>query len=180
MRRISFLTAALLYAANSYGVESSCLTTLSLDWKDADSVLVTGDFSSWAGSEAEGAVAMSRNDKGIWTTTFAAPAGQSTYKYIIDGVQWVLDPQNPFSADDGFGGQNSVLRCESLPIRETQCGKPDEFDWRDTVMYFAMVDRFFDSDGQASPVDGVTSFGRDSASAQYEGGDLPGVTEKIP
>jgi glycosidase len=52
-----------------------------------------------------------------------------------------------------------------------------EFDWRDAVMYFAMVDRFYDSDGQRDVVPGVTD--GPLASGQYKGGDLRGMTEKL-
>jgi glycosidase len=48
------------------------------------------------------------------------------------------------------------------------------FRWDDAVIYFAMTDRFFDSDGHADPVPGVSDF-----AAQYEGGDWAGVTAKL-
>jgi len=60
-----------------------------------------------------------------------------------------------------------------------QCGDPSAFEWRDAVMYFAMVDRFYDSDGLNDPVEGVTEDHEYGASAQYNGGDLAGVTEKM-
>jgi len=46
-------------------------------------------------------------------------------------------------------------------------------------MYFALVDRFYDSDGQSMPVDGVTGMTEGGSSGQYEGGDLAGVTAKM-
>lgn len=60
-----------------------------------------------------------------------------------------------------------------------QCGDAASFDWRDAVMYFALVDRFFDSDGESMPVDGVTGMTEGGSSGQYEGGDLAGVTAKM-
>ncbi len=56
------------------------------------------------------------------------------------------------------------------------CGDVDAFDWRDTVLYFAMIDRFHDSDGLSDPVIGASGFDGYGSSAQYEGGDLAGVT----
>ena len=178
VKKLLFLSC-LLWAQSGSANEVDCEASLALDWQDASAVLITGDFNSWAASEDDGAVAMSRNDRGLWQANISIPQGSSAYKYIINGEQWVVDPQNPFTINDGFGGKNSVVKCQGLPIEKAQCGLPEKFDWRDTVMYFAMIDRFNDSDGQSSPVDGVTGYGRDYASAQYEGGDIKGVTEKI-
>ena len=55
--------------------------------------------------------------------------------------------------DDGFGGQNSLQnRTADLPAGPGQCGPLDAYQWEDAVMYFVMVDRFYDSDGQSDPV----------------------------
>lgn len=61
-----------------------------------------------------------------------------------------------------------------------QCGDATAFDWRDAVLYFVMTDRFFDSDGVSVPVDGATEMTAYGSSGQYEGGDLAGVTAKLP
>ena len=115
----------------------------------------------------------------LWeATTTIATHGRHEYKFVLDGgltpADWIADPTNPETAPDGYGGQNSVLW-----ICEEACD-PAEFDWRDTVLYFAMVDRFYDSDGSNDPVTGATDGNATRASsAQYEGGDLPGVTAKM-
>jgi len=31
------------------------------------------------------------------------------YKFVLDGTNWVTDPNNPTQVDDGFGGLNSYL-----------------------------------------------------------------------
>ncbi len=145
----------------------------------AAEVLVTGSFTEpvpWAATIAEGALPMTLRGA-VWELEAALAAGIHRYKLIVDG-QWLSDTSNPDAEDDGYGGFNSVYRCED---RAASCGAPQDFDWRDTVMYFAMTDRFFDSDGQASPVPGVTD--GDAArgsSGQYEGGDLAGVRAKLP
>ncbi|MEL6185906.1 MAG: alpha-amylase family glycosyl hydrolase, partial [Myxococcota bacterium] len=60
------------------------------------------------------------------------------------------------------------------------CGDLSEFDWRNVVLYFALVDRFRDSDGQRTEVSGATDGDAYLASSgQYEGGDLQGVTERL-
>lgn len=47
------------------------------------------------------------------------------------------------------------------------------FDWRDATLYMAMPDRFRDSDGQRSPIDGPEPI------ANWQGGDLPGLAAAI-
>src|SRR5690606_1107383 len=101
--------------------------------------------------------------------------GRHEYKLIIDGTDWIADPNADGFVPDCCGGQNGVLF-----VCSTGCGELADFDWRDAVMYFAMVDRFADSDGVASEVSGVS--GGDATvgpSGQYEGGDLPGATSRL-
>ena len=150
--------------------------TFTYDDPSATTVWVSGSFTSWATTPAEGALELSNDGTGTWTlTTLIEPFGRHEYKFIVNGTMWIPDPANPEQVDDTFGGFNSVLH-----VCSTACGDLSEFDWRDTVMYFAMVDRFYDSDGSAMPVSGAT--GGDAStgpSGQYEGGDLAGVTEKL-
>lgn len=90
--------------------EVSCTETeFSLEYNDTQSVWVTGSFTNWAGSVDEGALALSRNSDGIWTLKTNLPAGRHTYKFVVSGDNWIQDPNNPNSEDDGFGGQNSVI-----------------------------------------------------------------------
>ena len=152
-----------------------------------DSVHVAGEFNGWPGTRAEGGWAMAfLPDRGLWYVKQEVQNGSWQYKFVInDGEQWIADPTNPDSVDDTFGGTNSLLTvdCEDLPPAPGVCGDLEVFDWRDAVMYFAMVDRFYDHDGRNDPVEpGVVSEGDAlaGASAQYFGGDLAGVTEKMP
>src|SRR5690606_18095223 len=98
------------------------------------------------------------------------------YKLIIDGMEpWIPDPNAEELVPDGFGGQNSVLF-----VCSTGCGELEAFDSRDAVMYFAMVDRFSDGDGDADPVSGASDGDATSGpSGQYEGGDLEGATMRL-
>lgn len=143
----------------------------------ATTVWVTGTFTDWATTPAEGALELENDGTGTWTlTTLIEVFGRHEYKLVIDGSTWIHDPDNPDRVDDGFGGYNSVLL-----VCTTSCGELDEFDWRDTVMYFAMVDRFADGDGSSMPVSGVSDGdARTGPSGQYEGGDLAGATARLP
>ena len=147
----------------------------------ATSVWVSGSWLAtdevWPPTPAEGALELVEDPAGVWSlTVLVEPIERHEYKLILNGDEWIADPANPSSVPDGFGGMNSVL-----DVCGAACGDTGVFDWRDAVMYFAMVDRFRDSDGRADAVPGVT--GGDAAtgpSGQYEGGDLPGVTERLP
>jgi glycosidase len=120
-------------------------------------------------------------DLGVWYAKREIPNGAWEYKLVLDETTWVTDPANPDTVPDGVtpDGRNSVLTLDCAGA-VSACGDLAAFDWRDAVMYFVMVDRFRDSDDRAQTVAGAT--GGDAAtgpSGQYEGGDLPGVTERL-
>ena len=144
----------------------------------ATSVWVSGSWLGWPATPAAGALEMTREGDTWSVTTLVEPIQQHQYKFIVDGGSvWIPDPSNPNRVDDGLGtgGFNSVL-----DVCSAACGELDEFDWRDTFMYFVMVDRFRDSDGMASPVAGATDGDATRGpSGQYEGGDLRGITQEM-
>lgn len=159
------------------------LTTFTLDAPSASTVWLTGSFVAdgagvWPGTLEDGAIELVNDGTGTWSvTTLIEPIGRHLYKFIVDGSStWIPDPGNPVTEPDGVGGFNSVI-----DVCSASCGELDAFDWRDTVMYFAMVDRFRDSDGVTMPVPGASDGdARTGPSGQYEGGDLAGVTEELP
>ncbi len=160
-------------------VDPNCHPSFELTgYSDASEVVVTGSFTSpqWAATAAEGAEPMTW-DGAKWSTTLDLAPGTYSYKFVVDGTTWLADPNNPNTEDDGYGGVNSLYTCDG---GTTMCGDPDAFDWRDTVMYFVMTDRFYDSDGEADPVDNVSPTDAYGNSGQYLGGDLPGVRAKVP
>jgi len=77
----------------------------------ATSVWLTGSFTAWGGDPANGAIALTLGGDGAWTVTQTFQAGDYQYKFIVDATQWIPDPGNPNSVDDGFGGTNSVYTC---------------------------------------------------------------------
>ena len=92
------------------------------------------------------------------------------------------------AGSDGSGGGNTSADGGSGPTTmggnatgSGVCGDLKGFDWRDSVMYFALVDRFADGTPGATAVPGASAGDATTgASAQYEGGDLPGLTSKLP
>ena len=135
----------------------------------AQSVQLAGSFTNW---ESE-AVNLEKVE-GIWHRTLILEEDVHIYKFIVDG-EWIPDPGNPRTEEDGFGGVNSLIpvRCGGA------CGDLEAFDWRDAIMYFAMIDRFYDSDGKDVSVDGASGPDGFGSTAQYEGGDIAGVEEKL-
>ncbi len=77
----------------------------------ASSVWLTGSFVQWAGDPQSGAVAFTQGTDGAWTGSYTFAAGTHQYKFIVDGTEWILDPTNPDTADDGMGNTNNVYTC---------------------------------------------------------------------
>ncbi len=71
-------------------------------------VFLAGSFNDW--SDAKTRMTDADGD-GTYTVSLLLAKGSYQYKFVVDG-QWQQDPNNPEGADDGFGGQNSVLRVD--------------------------------------------------------------------
>ncbi|HZS39805.1 MAG TPA: alpha-amylase family glycosyl hydrolase [Polyangia bacterium] len=148
------------------------------------SVTLIGDFAADGWTKG---VALSLSS-GKWTATIPVAWNvQVTYKFHVvyndKSEKWLPDPTNAVTADDGFGGKNSVasaITCTEWTCVSTQIACPGGaqggFDWRDAVMYFVFVDRFLDgnpANDQPLPDPGL------AAAANWQGGDWAGVTQKI-
>lgn len=76
-----------------------------LEAPGAQSVSVAGDFSSWEDQhtldDADG--------DGVWTGRVPLRPGVHQYMFVIDGADWVTDPQAERYADDGFGNRNAII-----------------------------------------------------------------------
>jgi hypothetical protein len=77
----------------------------------ASTVMLTGDFTMWGGDPAHGAIPFVLGADGGWTGSHDFAQGTYQYKFVVDGTQWIADPTNPDTVDDGFGGVNSVYTC---------------------------------------------------------------------
>ena len=72
---------------------------------DARTVAVAGSFNRWDPS----AHLLSGPDRsGRWTVAIPLPPGQYEYLFVVNGSDWVPDPDAPW-VDDGMGGKNSLL-----------------------------------------------------------------------
>lgn len=85
--------------------EATIYVQFVLEAPSARSVAVAGDFNGWSPelvlSDADG--------DGRWTGRLPLKPGLHEYMFVIDGSQWVTDPQAERYADDGFGNRNAVL-----------------------------------------------------------------------
>jgi serine protease AprX len=78
----------------------------SLHDHDASRVQVLGSWNDWNLPCVEAACV----ERGYWQTHPAKlPKGRHTYKFLLDGDEWLDDPANPKKAPDGLGGLNSVV-----------------------------------------------------------------------
>jgi glycosidase len=112
-------------------------------------------------------VALSQDEES-WVVELPLQDGEFIeYKFVIDGSEWVLDPNNESRLPDSTGIVNSVYQAD--------CGcRADAFDWRDGILYFVFLDRFRDGDtGNNGPIDNVPF------EANYQGGDLAGLKQKV-
>ncbi|MEW6555852.1 MAG: CsgG/HfaB family protein [Elusimicrobiota bacterium] len=73
-----------------------------------ETVYLAGTFSDWSPTVHK----MKKNKNGIWTVTIPLSHGRYQYKFVIDGIYWKEDPNNPDKTDDGYGGYNSVLEIK--------------------------------------------------------------------
>jgi hypothetical protein len=91
---------------------ATCDHAFRLDGHGTDSsVWLTGSFVNWAGDPQAGAVQFALGVDGGWTGNYAFQAGSHQYKYIVNGNNWILDPTNPNTVDDGMGHTNNLYVC---------------------------------------------------------------------
>lgn len=103
---------AAVAAVDAAGMAARCDHGFRLDGHGTDSsVWLTGSFVGWASTPAGGAVAFTLGVDGGWTASYAFEAGTHQYKLVVNGTDWILDPTNPNTADDGMGNTNNVYVC---------------------------------------------------------------------
>jgi len=66
---------------------------------------VAGSFNNWDPKVHP----LQSTDGRFWQMTLSLPPGKYTYKFVLNGSQWILDPKARLSEDDGNGNVNSVL-----------------------------------------------------------------------
>ncbi|MCL2822394.1 MAG: alpha-amylase family glycosyl hydrolase [Polyangiaceae bacterium] len=149
----------------------TCKFKFVFPYNGESTVSVSGTFNDWS---TVGLPMAKVGTQWIATAPDLQWGSDIEYKFIINGTNWVTDPHNDKYADDGFGGNNSLI--QELTCEWWKCGEgaPGTFNWRDAIMYFAFTDRFNNgnkaNDGPISSVE---------TAANYQGGDFAGITAKI-
>ncbi|MFC1586070.1 hypothetical protein ACFL5V_11020 [Fibrobacterota bacterium] len=77
---------------------------VSLSLPKAESVTLVGDFNGWDKTSHP----LIRDREGNWKISLKLERGYFQYQILVDGITWMIDPNNPVQASDGFGGYNSV------------------------------------------------------------------------
>lgn len=77
---------------------------------DAKRVYIVGDFNNWSPTADP---MVDENGDGQWTLYYNLPPGVYEYKFVVNGTEWITDPSNPEKVEDGFAGENSVIRVRS-------------------------------------------------------------------
>ena len=72
----------------------------------ADRVSLAGSFNDW---QADGVQLTQNAETGVWTGTVPLRPGEHQYMFVIDGAEWIPDPDAHAQVDDGFGQTNSVI-----------------------------------------------------------------------
>lgn len=76
----------------------------------AESVHLVGDFTEW-----QPTIALEDADgDGTWSGRVPLLPGVHEYMFVIDGSDWVTDPNAAGYQDDGFGQRNAVVAVSSL------------------------------------------------------------------
>jgi hypothetical protein len=72
----------------------------------ARTVALVADFNAWRPEAGQ----MVEIRPGVWQiSAMAPPAGEHTYKFLVDGERWRHDVENPACIEDGCGGYYSRL-----------------------------------------------------------------------
>lgn len=72
---------------------------------NAKTVDLMCEFNGWK------AVPMTKGDDGVWTVKVDLPSGKHAYKFLVDGTEWVTDP-NSSSKKTVDGVENSAVEVD--------------------------------------------------------------------
>src|SRR3954463_15314709 len=72
---------------------------------DAHGVELMCDFNGWKG------VAMTKGDDGVWSVKVELSSGTHAYKFLVDGKDWVFDPDNS-NKKNVDGVENSAVEIK--------------------------------------------------------------------
>ena len=155
-----------------------CAHTITFPDHGESSVELRGDFGgedTWVNGKP-----MAKKG-GVWSVDFTIPFSKAIqFKFFVNGTTWTIDDAQPKITDSNANTNNTFAgkACEPALCEEDGALAPGVFDWRDSVIYFTFVDRFFNGN-TANDCDIAGVSGGTKSIANYQGGDWAGVTQKI-
>ncbi len=93
-------------AVEAAAAPSTILVRFELVAPNADRVSLAGSFNDW---QPDGVRLIQNPETGVWTGTVPLRPGEHQYMFVIDGAEWIPDPDAHAQVDDGFGQTNSVI-----------------------------------------------------------------------
>jgi glycosidase len=155
-----------------------CAETFTYPYGGETSVELRGNYRAGAWTMGD----MMTHTGSVWTVQVEVPWDQPVeYKFFVNGTTWMTNSAQPTTTDDAGDVNNlaAAITCAgSFTCAMPAVPPPGVFDWRDAVIYFVFVDRFFDGD----PSNNCNVSGSQSTpytSTNYLGGDWAGVTQQI-
>lgn len=95
---------------SSSGQQAEIYVQFVVDAPMAETVHVVGDFNDW-----QPTVALEDPDgDGVWSSRIPLRPGVHQYMFVIDGADWITDPNATSYQDDGFGQRNAVIAVSEL------------------------------------------------------------------
>lgn len=102
------LGIGLLLPRQGRGPGETIVVRFELQAPGARDVAVVGNWNRW---DPEAQKLEDPDGDGIWEIEIPLKRGEENqYQFLIDGRNWIPDPEAPLQVEDGFGGVNSVLQ----------------------------------------------------------------------
>jgi chromosome partitioning protein len=105
MKKKGFTIGALLEAEGLLKSPVEREVVFKLEAPETAMVQIAGDFNEWVPESLHFTESQGR---ALWHKTISLRQGSYEYKYLVDD-RWIPDPDNETTADDAYGGINSVI-----------------------------------------------------------------------
>ena len=72
---------------------------------ETETVELLGDFNEWS----PGTTALKKRKGGRFSTTISLPSGEYRFRYLVDGQNWLNDPEADKYVPNNYGSDDSVV-----------------------------------------------------------------------
>jgi hypothetical protein len=112
---LTIAAAALLGAAPAYAAFSKVAGGIEFTYEDpyAGSVHLAGDFNNWSMNTEP----LTMDDEGVWRVVIDLAPGSYEYKFVVNGSDWIADPENPV-VTGAYGNSQIVVGGDGEPVIE--------------------------------------------------------------